>query len=266
MPSAISPGAAPRSSGVCAHCAAKCAALWRALGRTGPGPMAFTRMRGASAERRRLRERPEPRLAEGVGHEVRREVPDALVDQIDDTALRRTGQRRREPLGEHEGRAQVDRHVALPARPVRALQVVIIEEGGVVDEAADGPEGLCRPRHQGLDLGFLGEIRPERHGAAAAALDACDDAAGSIARVPMMHRDRPPFARQPLRDGAADAQRGAGHQSRPRHGRPERPERPISPPGRPISCPVQPCPAGPTRPRPAVSLPARSSGRPCRST
>ena len=44
-----SSGAAPRPSGVPAHCRANCSALCRGLGKVGPGPMAFTRTRGAKA-------------------------------------------------------------------------------------------------------------------------------------------------------------------------------------------------------------------------
>ena len=124
---------------------------------------------------------------------------------------------RREPLHQHERRAQIDRHVAIPARPVRALQVVIIEGRGVVDEAAERPEGVRRARHQGLHLGLLGEIGPERHGAAAGALDAGDDVPRGLSRLAMMHRDRPAVVGQRLGDGAADSRRGAGDQSRPRH-------------------------------------------------
>ena len=128
-----------------------------------------------------------------------------------------SGNGRRERLHQHEGRAQVDRHVKIPARAVRALQVVILEGGSIVDEAAERPESVCRARHQGFDLGLNGEIGPERHGAAAGLLDACNDIVGGIARLAMVHRNRPAVARQRLGNSAADADRAAGDQSRPRH-------------------------------------------------
>ena len=136
---------------------------------------------------------------------------------FDDAALRLVRQRRREPLHQHERRAQIDRHVEIPARAVCALQVVVLEGRGIVDEAAEGPEGVRRARHQGLHFGFLGEIGPERDGAAAGALDAGDDVPGGLSRLAMMHRDRPAVVRQRLGNGAADSRRGAGDQSRPRH-------------------------------------------------
>ena len=115
------------------------------------------------------------------------------------------------------GAAQIDRHVEIPARAVCALQVVVLEGRSVVDEAAEGPEGIRRARHQGFDLGLLGEVGPERYRAAAGALDAGDDVPRGLSRLAMMHRDRPAVVCQRLGNGAADSRRGAGDQSRPRH-------------------------------------------------
>src|SRR5258708_5709211 len=51
-PRQISSGVVPMPSGVLTHCSAKCSADCLGLGRVGPGPMPFTRMRGASARAR----------------------------------------------------------------------------------------------------------------------------------------------------------------------------------------------------------------------
>ena len=49
---ATSSGLVGRESGVDPACLSKCSWDWRGLGKAGPGPMAFTRMRGASAKAR----------------------------------------------------------------------------------------------------------------------------------------------------------------------------------------------------------------------
>jgi len=46
---AISAGLVPRRSGISSHCRANWSGVCRGLGTVGPGPMPFTRMRGASA-------------------------------------------------------------------------------------------------------------------------------------------------------------------------------------------------------------------------
>ena len=62
--------------------------LWRALIMVGPGPTALTRMRGRQRLRQRRGEPVKPRLAEAVGEELRRGLQHALIDDVDDGAVR----------------------------------------------------------------------------------------------------------------------------------------------------------------------------------
>ena len=121
---ATSSGSVPRCRGVEAHCRANCSADCRALGSAGPRPHRVDPDARRQRQRQRAGQRPQPGLGDGVGHEVRRQRPDALVQQVDHVAIRPVRQGAGEGLGEHERGAQVGLHVPVPARPVGGVPLV----------------------------------------------------------------------------------------------------------------------------------------------
>src|SRR5258707_4314157 len=103
-------------------------------------------------ERERLRQAPQRDLADRVRGEVRRQVPDPLIQQVDDIGLEVAGQARGQRLHEHDRRAQIGLEMGVPARAGRARNLVALEARGVVDQAGDRAERRRDARRQGLGL------------------------------------------------------------------------------------------------------------------
>ena len=112
----------------------------------------------------------------------------------------------REFLHQDEGRAQIGLEVAVPAFARRRERVVVLEDRGVVDEAAERTQRLAPPRgHQIRDLGLAREIGGERHGSAAGGRISAASASAAARRAAVMHRHRPAVSGEFQGDGAADA-------------------------------------------------------------
>ena len=111
------PGTCPRPSSTAALCCAKSSSACRTLVRVGPGPIALTRIRGASAWAMVCVAAEQRRLGQSVGVELGRELPDSLVDDIDDAAVPPGASCRAKSLRQEDGRAQVDRRNADPSAP-----------------------------------------------------------------------------------------------------------------------------------------------------
>ena len=110
----------------------------------------LTRMRGASASAIVWVRVHSPRLADRVGHEIRRQIPHPLIEQVDHDAAGIGGQQRREILDQHERRPQIDRQMRVPALARRGRDRIVLENRGVVDQHADRPERRRRVRQQAL--------------------------------------------------------------------------------------------------------------------
>ena len=111
--------------------------------------MPLTRIRGAEGEGEALGQAPQGIFADGVAREVRGEVPDPLVEQIDDQPLGRwilcPVILPRKGLGEDKGRAEVNRQMLIPFLARDGQSLVALEPRGIIDQQQRRERGRPPP-------------------------------------------------------------------------------------------------------------------------
>ena len=152
---------------------------------------------------------------------MRGQRPNPLVEQVDHRALRAAGQGVGKGLHQHERRAQVRLHVAVPGRTGGVVPLVALEHARVVDQDADGAERSRGGRQQGGHGSLVRQVRLQ-HGCTAAGVG---DLAGQPVRlclaVVAVDGDAEPGAGQCQHDGPAQPDGAAGDKRGPGHVRGE---------------------------------------------
>jgi SAM-dependent MidA family methyltransferase len=152
---------------------------------------------------------------QGVGQEIRVQVEQFLIQQIDHHRLRTIGRCGMQRLRQQQRRGQVDAHVRIQRGGAEGGGAVLLEQRGVVDDAADRSQGSRTAQQVGNGIGVrIGQIALQRQRAPSQAQGF--DFGGGGLRFPfgrmVVQRDVPALPRQGERDHAADALGGAGHQ------------------------------------------------------
>jgi hypothetical protein len=158
------------------------------------------------------------RLRERVGEELRVQLPDALVDDVDDGAVLVLGQLPGEVTGQEGGRAQVDGEVPLPKVGPNASDLVGLEKRGVVDEQRHGAERRASLAEKTLDRGEVGKVRLHDRSAPASLLNGGLHLLRVGAGAAVVNGDGVALVGEAERDGAADPFRRAGDEGRMPHG------------------------------------------------
>ena len=91
---------------------------------------------------------------------MRRHVPDALVEHVDDQARRIRRQMTREFLRQHERRAQVGLQMRIPAGARRGQRVVALEQRCIVHQQPGRAERVRQAPDQRRGLILSPEIGP----------------------------------------------------------------------------------------------------------
>ena len=141
---------------------------------------------------------------------MRRQVEHALVEQVDDGAVPAVRQQPGHVLHQQRRRAQVGLEMQVPARPAHVADFVALEFAGVVDQAADRPDGPVNRRQQRRRFGLDRKIRLHRRRPAAIAADQVDDLDRLALGAAVVDRHRPSLGRQAKGDRPADPRRRAG--------------------------------------------------------
>ena len=171
---------------------------------------------GSERKRHGPGQRPQPGLGQGVGNEMRGQVPHPLVEDVDDVAGPVGRQCRGHRLHQNEGSAQVGLDMAVPAFPARRCDAVMLEYRGVVDQNRHRSQRGLRAGDENRGFRLVRQVGGERHRPPAGPLDRRRGAGRVLGRDAVVDRYRMPAPRQRLRDRPADPPRRSGDQRGPR--------------------------------------------------
>jgi len=119
----------------------------------------------------------------------------------------------RESLGEHQRGPEIGLDVPVPAVAGYGLDLVHLEDRGVVDQTSEGAKRCIGPGDDRLDLGFPGEIGLNHRGAPAELADLRRRRLGFGFRLMKVDGDVPAVPGKGKGDLAAETFRGPGDQS-----------------------------------------------------
>ena len=93
---------------------------------------------------------------------MRRQVPDPLVDQVDDVASSVVGKCPREGLDKLEGGAQIHLHMGFPGLFGHRFGRVLLKHRGIIDKTCDRADPVRRPFDQPRRFIFDLQVRLNR--------------------------------------------------------------------------------------------------------
>ena len=143
-------------------------------------------------------------LGQRIGQEVRIQVEELLVQQVDDDALNRCRRQLADQgLGQQQRCHQVGHQVLLQALGRERADVVVFKARGAVDQPGDGAQRIRQAGHQRLALAGIVQVGLEHHGPAAQSLNVRHSLFGLGHGIAAMHADVPAILRQGQGNGTA---------------------------------------------------------------
>ncbi len=141
-----------------------------------------------------------------------------LVDDIDDVTAAIFRQLSGEELRQHKGAAQIDLDVIVPGLSAGGLPVIILEQGGGIDQRGQRSDLARGALHQGGGLAFPGQVALQGRGFGAKSAHRLRRAVGVFFRTVVMDRHVPAMRAQVQGDGSPQPLGRAGDKNVFQHG------------------------------------------------
>lgn len=144
---------------------------------------------------------------------MRREIPNPLVEDIDDDAVLIFRKRLGHHLREDKWRTQIWPDMRVPALSCRGIDFIALEPRGVVDQTTNWPEVIGGLRHQAACFVFVRQICLQSNCPPAGRLDFGHHGFRIFSRTVVVNDDRPTPCGKIAGNGAAYSPCGTCHEN-----------------------------------------------------